>query len=89
VDDRHRVSAERNPPAACNPVKAPMLFHMVPDGPKPVAPFSHAVECDGWVFVTGQMPDSPGSPGILQEGIDAQTLWFRRLFVRSDWSEPP
>jgi hypothetical protein len=22
VDDRHRVSAEHNPPAACNPVKA-------------------------------------------------------------------
>lgn len=32
------------------------LFHMVAGGPTPVAPFSHAVECDGWVFVTGQMP---------------------------------
>jgi 2-iminobutanoate/2-iminopropanoate deaminase len=31
------------------------------------------VECDGWVFVTGQMPDSPGNPGVLPEGIDAQT----------------
>jgi 2-iminobutanoate/2-iminopropanoate deaminase len=50
-----------------------MLFHMVQGGPKPVAPFSHAVECDGWVFVTGQMPDSPGNPGVLPEGIDAQT----------------
>ena len=50
-----------------------MLFHMIPGGPKPVAPFSHAVECDGWVFVTGQMPDSPTSPGVLPDGIEAQT----------------
>jgi 2-iminobutanoate/2-iminopropanoate deaminase len=50
-----------------------LLFHMVPGGPKPVAPFSHAVECDGWVFVTGQMPDSPSNPGVLPEGIEAQT----------------
>lgn len=50
-----------------------MLFHMVAGGPKPVAPFSHAVECDGWVFVTGQMPDSPDNPGVLPEGIEAQT----------------
>src|SRR3979490_2871358 len=32
------------------------LFHMVPSAPSPVAPFSHAVEVDGWLFVTGQMP---------------------------------
>ncbi|HSO05857.1 MAG TPA: RidA family protein, partial [Pelomicrobium sp.] len=29
---------------------------MVGAAPDPVAPFSHAVEADGWVFVTGQMP---------------------------------
>jgi 2-iminobutanoate/2-iminopropanoate deaminase len=50
-----------------------MLFHMIPGGPKPVAPFSHATEVDGWVFVTGQMPDTPASPGVLPEGIEAQT----------------
>jgi 2-iminobutanoate/2-iminopropanoate deaminase len=50
-----------------------MLFHMVQNGPKPVAPFSHAVECGGWVFVTGQMPDSPASPGVLPATIEAQT----------------
>ena len=50
-----------------------MLFHMIKDGPKPVAPFSHAVECDGWVFVTGQMPDTPAAPGVLPLGIEAQT----------------
>jgi reactive intermediate/imine deaminase len=50
-----------------------MLFHMIPGGPKPVAPFSHAVECDGWIFVTGQMPDSPDTPGVLPDGIEPQT----------------
>ena len=33
-----------------------LLFHMIGGAPDPVAPFSHAVEADGWVFVTGQMP---------------------------------
>ena len=46
---------------------------MIPGGPRPVAPFSHAVETDGFVFVTGQMPDSVATPGILPEGIVAQT----------------
>ncbi len=46
---------------------------MIPGGPRPVAPFSHAVETDGFVFVTGQMPDRPESPGVLPEGIVAQT----------------
>ena len=50
------------------------IFHMIAGGPDPVAPFSHAVEADGWVFVTGQMPfqtttiDAP-----YPEGIEAQT----------------
>ena len=35
------------------------LFHMVAGAPTPVAPFSHAVEVDGWVFLTGQMPTLP------------------------------
>jgi 2-iminobutanoate/2-iminopropanoate deaminase len=50
-----------------------MKFHMIDGGPKPVAPFSHAVETDGFVFVTGQMPDTPQAPGVLPEGIVAQT----------------
>jgi len=48
-------------------------FHMIEGGPKPVAPFSHAVEADGFVFVTGQMPDTPEAPGVLPGGIEAQT----------------
>ncbi len=50
-----------------------MQFHMISGGPKPVAPFSHAVETDGFVFVTGQMPDTPATPGVLPDGIVAQT----------------
>src|SRR3954471_18214513 len=46
---------------------------MISGGPKPVAPFSHAVETDGFVFVTGQMPDTPATPGALPDGIVAQT----------------
>ncbi|MCP1209761.1 RidA family protein [Devosia subaequoris] len=51
-----------------------MLYHMIPAGPRPVAPFSHAVETDGFVFVTGQMPTDPAAPDApLPEGIEAQT----------------
>jgi len=39
-------------------VSAQLLFHMIDGAPDPVAPFSHAVEADGWVFLTGQMPFS-------------------------------
>jgi reactive intermediate/imine deaminase len=46
---------------------------MIAGGPKPVAPFSHGVETDGFVFVTGQMPDAPQTPGVLPDGIVAQT----------------
>jgi 2-iminobutanoate/2-iminopropanoate deaminase len=50
------------------------LFHMVSGAPTPVAPFSHAVETDGWVFLTGQMPTLPGDDSAtLPEGVQAQT----------------
>ena len=49
-------------------------FHLFSDGPRPVAPFSHAVEADGWVILTGQMPTDPAAPDApLPDGIDAQT----------------
>lgn len=50
------------------------IHHMIASGPRPVAPFSHAVEADGFVFVTGQMPTDPNAPDApLPEGIEAQT----------------
>ncbi|MEO1561933.1 MAG: RidA family protein [Pseudomonadota bacterium] len=51
-----------------------MDFHLFSNGPRPVAPFSHAVEVDGWVFLTGQMPTDPDAPDApLPDGIEAQT----------------
>jgi len=50
------------------------IFHMISGAPDPVAPFSHAVEADGWVFVTGQMPfASTSTDAPYPEGIEAQT----------------
>jgi 2-iminobutanoate/2-iminopropanoate deaminase len=50
------------------------IFHMLAGAPDPVAPFSHAVEADGWVFVTGQMPFLGTSlDSGYPEGIEAQT----------------
>jgi reactive intermediate/imine deaminase len=50
------------------------IFHMITGAPDPVAPFSHAVESDGWVFVTGQMPFTETSIDTpYPEGIEAQT----------------
>ncbi len=49
-------------------------FHMFPAAPEPVAPFSHAVEADGWVQLTGQMPTDPDdSSKPMPDGIEAQT----------------
>ena len=49
-------------------------FHMIEGAPDPVAPFSHAVEVDGWVFVTGQLPFAGTSNAEpYPKGIEAQT----------------
>ena len=49
-------------------------FHLFTKGPRPVAPFSHAVESDGWVILTGQMPTDPEAPDApLPVGVVAQT----------------
>ena len=47
---------------------------MIAGAPTPVAPFSHAVAADGWLFVTGQMPTDPHDDAApLPDGIEAQT----------------
>jgi 2-iminobutanoate/2-iminopropanoate deaminase len=49
-------------------------FSMIAGAPTPVAPFSHAAEADGWVFLTGQMPTDPADDAApLPEGVEAQT----------------
>ena len=51
-----------------------IIHHMLDRAPAPVAPFSHAVETDGWVFVTGQIPENPDNEDEpLPVGIEAQT----------------
>ena len=58
------------------------LFHMIAGAPTPVAPFSHAVEIDGWVFVTGQLPIDPqhDADAPLPPDVEAQThLTFGNL----------
>ena len=50
------------------------VFHMFDAAPTPVAPFSHAVESDGWILITGQMPTDPDDDSApLPAGIEAQT----------------
>jgi 2-iminobutanoate/2-iminopropanoate deaminase len=51
-----------------------LIHHMIAAGPRPVGPFPHAVEADGWVFLTGQMPTDPAAPDAPPpDGVDAQT----------------
>jgi len=50
------------------------IFHNFSTAPTHVAPFSHAVESDGWIQITGQMPTDPDDDSKpLAEGVDAQT----------------
>jgi reactive intermediate/imine deaminase len=50
------------------------IFHLLPDAPKPVAPYSHAVEAGGFVFVTGQLATDPVDDSLpIPPGIEAQT----------------
>ncbi len=49
-------------------------FHNVEAAPIHVAPFSHAVECDGWIQLTGQMPTNPNDDEApLPDGVAGQT----------------
>ena len=59
------------------------LHHFVPNAspPPPSAMYSHAVQADGWLYVTGQLPTDPDAPTAeLREGIEAQAhLCFENL----------
>ena len=50
------------------------VFHNFDEAPTHVAPFSHAVEVDGWIQLTGQMPTDPDEDSApLPPGVEAQT----------------
>jgi 2-iminobutanoate/2-iminopropanoate deaminase len=49
------------------------IYHLLPDAPKPVAPYSHAVEAGGFVFVTGQLATDPDDDTLaIPAGIEDQ-----------------
>ena len=59
-----------------------LTFHMIGGAPDPVAPFSHAVEAGGWVFVTGQMPFPDASnTSAYPESIEDQTHQVMRNLI--------
>ena len=43
-----------------------------PDAPKAIGPYSQAIEVNGMLFASGQLPLNPAT-GKLAEGIEAQT----------------
>jgi 2-iminobutanoate/2-iminopropanoate deaminase len=50
------------------------IYHLLPDAPKPVAPYSHAVEAGPFLFVTGQLATNPDDDALpIPPGIEAQT----------------
>ena len=57
--------------------------HILPGFPPSASPSPHAVEVDGWVYLTGQFPrdiDNPAAP--LPNGITAQTQATLRNMAR-------
>src|SRR5262249_32017167 len=50
------------------------IFHLLPDAPKAVAPYSHAVEACAFVFVTGQLATDLDDDSLpVPPAIEAQT----------------
>lgn len=52
------------------------IHHIAPDAspPPPSSLYSHAVQADGWLYVTGQLPTDPDAPAApLRPGIEAQS----------------
>ena len=55
-------------------MKERLEFHSLGAAPTHVAPFSHAVECDGWIQLTGQMPTNPNDDEApLPDSVADQT----------------
>ncbi|MCB1755404.1 MAG: RidA family protein [Gammaproteobacteria bacterium] len=55
--------------------------HLVDTAAPPASPYHHAVEANGWLYVTGQLPTDPKDPAAsLPDDIQAQTrLVFENL----------
>ena len=48
------------------------LFNDSPNAPKAIGPYSQAVESNGLVFLSGQIPLEPSSGVLVTGGIEAQ-----------------
>ena len=44
-----------------------------PEGPKPLGPYSQAVEAGGFLFISGQIPVDPSTGEVVSGGIREQT----------------
>ena len=44
------------------------------DAPKPVGPYSQAVVCGGFVFVSGQIPIDPETSKIVEGDVEVQAV---------------
>lgn len=59
------------------------IHHLVPNAspPPPSSLYAHAVQADGWLHVTGQLPTDPDAPAApLRQGIEAQTeMCFKNI----------
>ena len=69
-------------------------FHMISDGPRPVAPFSHAVESDGWVTDGNKLVPPPRcmSPmcyELTTEEKASVALYQQRIFGHIKDVAPP
>jgi len=45
-----------------------------PDAPKAIGPYSQAVEVNGLLFISGQVPVNPSTGKIVEGGITEQTI---------------
>lgn len=41
--------------------------------PAAIGPYSQAIECDGWLFLSGQIPLDPSSGELIEGDVAAQT----------------
>ena len=59
------------------------LFHMIAGGARPVAPYSHAVEADGWLFLTGHIPNHPDDDTrpLAADGADQTRRAMENLVI--------
>lgn len=44
-----------------------------PHAPKPIGPYSQAIEAGGFLFLSGQIPLDPATNTLVEEGIGPQT----------------